>query len=257
MVSPYDWNEAVRHRAEYVEEKLRDGSPVVGLSYADGVLLLSFRRTQRKVFEIYDRIVMSAIGNQADIEAVRIASLDFAHQEGFSRSPDDVTVNRLVGFAISPILKKAFGDAWASPLVFRGIYAELGPDAAGDRFATLNYDGDFAYSAGFAVAAGSRDAEELMLECLRSTPRALPLSEAVAVAVRAWAIGHRATSETAETSEDDEDRPATTESLPAYLSSVAEALTGEAGVLERDRPPDARFRLLDDAELKQAPVGSE
>jgi proteasome alpha subunit len=256
VVSPYDWNEAVQHRAEYVEERLKDGSPVVGLRYADGLLLLSLRRTQRKVFEIYDRLMMSAIGNQADIEAVRIASLDFAHQEGFSRSPDDVTVNRLVGFSVSPILKKAFGDTWSSPLVFRGVFAELGLDAEGDRFATVNYDGDFAYSAGFAVAAGTRGAEEKMLERLKGTALGMPLDEAVAAALEAWAIGHRAVSRTAGSDEDDDSGDAA-DSLTEYLASALEGLAVEAGVLERHRPPDARFRLLGPSELKRPPILGE
>ncbi len=105
MYSPYDFNQSIAHRAEYVEERLKAGSPVVGLSYEQGVLLFTVKRTQRKVFEIYDQIMYSAIGNQADVEAVRLASIDFCHQEGFARSPDDVSVQRLVGFAISPPLE--------------------------------------------------------------------------------------------------------------------------------------------------------
>ena len=79
----------------------------MGLSYDKGVLLFTVKRTQRKIFEIYDQLMYSAIGNQADVEAVRLAAIDFAHQEGFHRSPDDVSIQRLVGFAISPPLKRS------------------------------------------------------------------------------------------------------------------------------------------------------
>ena len=110
MYSPYDFNQSIAHRAEYVEERLKGGAPVVAISYDGGILLFTVKRTQRKIFEIYDKLMYSAIGNQADVEAVRLASIDFAHQEGFTRSPDDVSVQRLVGFAISPPIKRSFGD---------------------------------------------------------------------------------------------------------------------------------------------------
>ena len=72
MYSPYDFNQSIAHRAEYVEERLKSGMPVIALSYDKGVLLWTLKRTQRKVFEIYDQIMYSAIGNQADVEAVRL-----------------------------------------------------------------------------------------------------------------------------------------------------------------------------------------
>jgi proteasome alpha subunit len=98
----------------------------VGISYDRGILIFTVKRTQRKVFEIYDKLMYSAIGNQADVEAVRLAAIDFAHQEGFVRSPDDVSIQRLVGFAISPPLKKSFGDTFNTPNVLRAMFAEIG-----------------------------------------------------------------------------------------------------------------------------------
>src|SRR4028119_1987762 len=140
MYSPYDFNQSIAHRSEYVEERLKGGAPVIGISYDGGALLFTVKRTQRKVFEIYDQLMYSAIGNQADVEAVRLASIDFAHQEGFSRSPDDVSIQRLVGFAISPPLKRAFGDPMTTPNVLRAIFAEIGQTPEKDQFFVLNYD---------------------------------------------------------------------------------------------------------------------
>ena len=48
-LTPYDWNQSIQTRSEYIEERLRDGSPVVGLSTPDGVLMVSIHRAQRKV----------------------------------------------------------------------------------------------------------------------------------------------------------------------------------------------------------------
>lgn len=251
MVSPYDFNEAVQHRAEYVDERLREGSPVVGLKYDGGLLLLSTRRTQRKTFEVYDRLMMSAIGAQADVEAIRIAALDFAHQEGFARSPDDVTLNRIVGFALSPALKKAFGDTWSSPLVFRGVFAELGKKPEQDRFGTLNYDGEFAYTEDFAVAAGTHYAEEMMVEQLKDAGTGLSLQDAVRTALDAWTLGHHHAAAPAASKRDDDDEQEEESLEPAaYLKKQLETMTVEAAILDRSTARESKFRLLTEDDLK-------
>ena len=50
--------------------------------------------------------MMSAVGNQSDVESIRSAAIDVAHTEGFSRSTDDVTIQRMISFRISPAIKK-------------------------------------------------------------------------------------------------------------------------------------------------------
>src|ERR1051325_6574892 len=160
MFTPYDYNEAIGHRKDSIEERLREGSPVVGLAYQGGLLLLTVRRSQRKVYEIYDRQMFSAIGMQADIENIRLAVIQQAHQEGFERSPDDVSLQRLVGFYLSPALKKAFGDQWSGvPYVIRALFAEVSRGKTGDIFYTLNYDGEFRQHAGAEIIAGTQAAE--------------------------------------------------------------------------------------------------
>src|SRR2546423_3545685 len=158
VFSPFDYNEASRHREEGVEERLREGSPIVAVSYDAGLLLLTVRQTQRKVFEIYDRIIFSAIGKQADIEEIRGAAVDVTHREGFERSPDDVTLHRLVGFALSLALKRVFGDLMVAPRVIRGLFGELGRTPGDDTFYILNYDGEFSQAKGFAWVAGAPEA---------------------------------------------------------------------------------------------------
>ena len=44
MFTPYDYNEAIGHRKDAIEERLREGSPVVGLAYDAGLLLLNTRK---------------------------------------------------------------------------------------------------------------------------------------------------------------------------------------------------------------------
>ena len=45
---PYRWVEAISNRREYIENELATGSPTIGLSFSDGILLLTFGRDRRK-----------------------------------------------------------------------------------------------------------------------------------------------------------------------------------------------------------------
>jgi proteasome alpha subunit len=188
MLTPYDFQENLQQRAQYIRNRLQAGSPVIGISYDNGIMLLTTRRRGRKVFEIYDRLMLSAIGNQADVETLRVAAIDFAHQEGFVRSPDDVTVQRVVGFALSPALKKAFGDPLTTPFVVRALFAELHDAPERDLFYILNYDGEFNPAERFAVIAGTTGAEDLATRYLRDAlPNTPTLEKALSLALVAWA----------------------------------------------------------------------
>jgi proteasome alpha subunit len=244
LYSPYDWNESLQHRSEYVDLRLRSGSPVAGVSYDEGVLLLTIRGSQRKIFEVYDRLMFSALGNQADLESVRIAAIDVAHQEGFSRSPDDVTIQRIVGFAISPLVKRAFADAFSTPLVIRALFAEVGRHPDRDAFFTLNYDGEFAALTGSAAVAGTLAAEQAMMEHLQWDANARPnLHGAIRAALWAWAAGRLMASEP------ERDAPPSGSDLEAVLSRELKAGALEAAVLERNTSRESKFRLLSSAEL--------
>ena len=234
MYSPYDFNQSIAHRAEYVEERLKAGAPVVGISYDNGVLLFTVKRTQRKVFEIYDQLMYSAIGAQADVEAVRLAAIDFAHQEGFSRSPDDVSIQRLVGFVLSPAIKRAFSDPMTSPNVLRAVFAEVGRTPGQDSFFVLNYDGEFSNASKFAFAAGSTAGEDAMRDDLSKFEDIPTLEVALQRAASAW----RAGSTTSNNEEGDD-----------ALQEALQDGTIEAAVLERNTPRESKFRLLQAAEL--------
>jgi proteasome alpha subunit len=245
--SPYDWNQAIRHRSEYIEERLRDGSPVAGISFPGGILLLTVRRSQRKIFEIYDRLMFAGIGNQSDLETFRIAAIDFAHREGFSRSPDDVTAQRLVGLGLSPAIKRQFGDPFAAPFVLRAIYAELADRREEDLLFTLNYDGEYTSSARFAAVAGTRAAEERITELLqREGERVETTEQAVRLALEAWGLGRRHARRSADDEEGDEP------DLAATLRDEIGRGTVEAALLERFTGRESRFRLLTAADLDPA-----
>jgi len=259
MFTPYDYNEAIGHRKDAIEERLREGSPVVGLAYDSGLLLLTVRRTQRKIYEIYDRQMFSAIGMQADIENIRLAVIQQAHQEGFERSPDDVSLQRLVGFYLSPALKKAFGDQWSGvPFVIRALFCEVARGRSGsDVFYTLNYDGEFRQTNGAAVIAGTQAAEDRMLERLGEPDPKRSREEALRLALHAWSVGAREVLKPKSRDQrDDEDDLNPLRDLDeheadsVFLKDELKDSFVEAGVLERRGARESRFRLLSSADLE-------
>ncbi len=262
--TPFDFNEAIVQRRDHALEGLRLGSPVVGLSLRRGVLLVTVRRSQRKIYEIYDRLMYSAIGNQSDIEAVRLGAVDLAAREGFERSPDDVTAQRLVGFSLSPALKDVFRDQWRTPSVIRAVFAEMGRTPDDDAFFVLNYDGEFSQHAGLVAIAGTADAEAAMREALTEWLDAAAsgnggpeLEPAVAAALRAWAVGVAALNDR----EPDEDEASSGAArASAVLREELKSGRVEAGLLDRATPRDSKFSLVSaevlDRALKMA-QGSE
>jgi len=255
--SPYDWNESIQQRNEYIEDRLKDGSPVVALTYDGGLLMLSARQTQRKIYEIYDKLMFSAIGNQSDVEQIRRGAIDAAHQEGFQRSPDDVSVQRLVSFQISPAIKRVYSDPFAQPVVLKGIFAEMGKTPERDQLLILSYDGEFSPSPGHAVVAGTAYAEDRMQEHLKSETESgtLTLASALRAALYAWGVGmkHLEAEDRA-----DADYSTDGEGLKDVSAFITEHLgkgwTVEAGILERDVTRESRFRLLSDKELIETVV---
>ncbi|MGQ9656871.1 MAG: hypothetical protein ACUVV1_03080 [Fimbriimonadales bacterium] len=244
MLTPYDFQENLQQRAQYIRNRLRAGSPVIGISYDNGVLLLALRRRGRKVYEVYDRLMFSAIGNQADVENLRLAAIDFAHQEGFVRSPDDVTIQRVVGFALSPALKKAFGDPLTTPFVARALFAELHDAPERDQFYTLNYDGEFLPFERFAAIGGAQAAEEQAMRYLETHLARLPtLESALPIALTAWGIAYEAAQQ------EDIDTIAEDAARNRLREMLGEAQV-EVGILERQTLRENRSRLLSREQLE-------
>ena len=130
--SPYDWNESIQQRNEYIEDRLKDGSPVVALTYDGGLMLLSVRQTQRKVYEVYDKLMFSAIGNQSDVEQIR-RRRDRCRPSAEGFQPLARTMSACSGWfryaSSRPPSSAVYSDPFAQPIVFKGIFAELGKTA--------------------------------------------------------------------------------------------------------------------------------
>ena len=247
--SPYDWNESIQQRNEYIEDRLREGSPVIALTYDAGLLMLTIRHNQRKLYEIYDKLMFGAIGNHSDIEQIRIGAIDVAHAEGFSRSADDVSLQRLASFRLSPAIKKIYSDPFAQPVVLKGIFAELGKTADKDILLVLSYDGEFTITPGYAVIGGSVGSEDKMSDHLKTaTTEGVPsLDAAIKLALKAWAIGKQHAESLNRPNDDEDETPPTPEE---YLAEALKTgLVIEAAVLERNVTREGRYRSLRSEEL--------
>ena len=157
---PYRWLEAVGNRREYVRDQLKSGTPVFAVSLPDGILLLGVGAGHSKVFELFDRHALAALGHPADVEKIRQAAIDAAHLEAFNRAPEDVSLRRLVAFGLSPQLKTNFEQIFSAPFLVELLLAELGPEPDRDMIARLHFDGAFQLHGGGSVIAANQPEPE-------------------------------------------------------------------------------------------------
>lgn len=250
---PYRWVEAIANRAEYIETQLAGGSPIVALGYRDGIVFLTLGKTRQKLFEIYDRIAMGAIGHPGDIERLRMAAIELASTEGFTRSAADVSLRRLAHYSLSPVLKTAFEQVYGAPYLARLLFAEIGARQENDLFLRLDYDGAIATNSAsfaqtrqdFGAISGARSSTELMETFLAAEHSAgATLERALKLSLDAWIVGHLALGD------------AGVKELPAREKIVTErkerlrAAGIEAAVLERDDKRAIRYRALSEEEIR-------
>ena len=167
---PYRWLEAVANRREYIRDQLKGATPVFAASRPEGVLLLGVGMGKSKVFEIYDRQALAALGHPVDIERLRQVVIEAAHIEGFTRAAEDVTVRRLLSFSVGPLLKGAFEQIFAAPMIVESVFAEVGSTPSDDVLARVRFDGTHTFQKG-GVAVVHTDAanEEAAGDWLRAT----------------------------------------------------------------------------------------
>src|SRR4051812_35303135 len=233
---PYRWVEAIANRREYIETQLASGSPIAALSYDDGILFVTLGRARQKIFEIYDRIAMGAIGHPGDIERLRMAAIELASTEGFTRSAADVSLRRLAHYSLSPVLKTAFEQIYGAPYLARLLFAEVGGRREEDLFLRVEYDGAIATNGSsisktrqnFAALSVTRKSTELMEAFLQSVQATTDsLGSAINAAIDAWSVGHMTLGE--ESSEQVPERSAINKHRRDQLATSGI----EAAVLER------------------------
>src|SRR5437762_8331183 len=89
---------------------------------------------------------MGAIGHPGDIERLRMAAIELASTEGFTRSAADVSLRRLAHYSLSPVMKAAFEQVYGAPYLARLLFAEIGARPEEDLFLRVEYDGAIATS---------------------------------------------------------------------------------------------------------------
>ena len=155
---------------------------------------------------------------------MRVAAIDFAHQEGFNRSEQDVTIQRVVTALSNPV-KKAFGDFSSSPFVVRCLFAEVGKKAEDDIYAVLDYDGDFNTRKRYAFVAGSEEANKEIEEKLSALAgEKLKLDKARKKLEEIWTATR------------------------GEAADGGEELKLEVAIIDRSDEREARFRVLESGE---------
>jgi proteasome alpha subunit len=250
---PYRWVEAIANRREYIEHQLAAGSPIVALTYADGILLYALSRERQKIFEIYDRIAMGGIGHPGDIERLRMTAIELCSTEGFARSAHDVSLRRLSNYSLSPALKAAFEQVYGPPYLARLIFAELGRGNAANLFLRLDYDGSIHTNGGafgrafeeFGIIAGTKVATTQMEQFLRGhdLPK-LSLNDALVLASKAWSVGHLSLAAEAR-----DDAP-TADAIAAHRTQQLAVASVECAVLERNSALPMTWRSIPEAESR-------
>lgn len=257
---PYRWVEAVGNRRAYLDEQFKQGSPVVAVAYDGGILLVTVSKGTPKLYEIYDRIALGGMGHPADLEKLRFSLLEMSHTEGFNRSPSDVTGGRLVKYGVAPVIKQAFEEVYKAPFIIKILLAELGHKSTKDALLTIDYDGTFEETTGCAVLAATAAVETEMTGYIRQelAPN-LPLNQALALSLRAWALGSRAqklaTADSERGSDKDSSAPKPVSTDPVALAAcLKESLAGraiECAVLDRGQQGTSKYRTLTSDELNR------
>lgn len=231
---PYRWLEAIGNRREYIRDQLKGATPVFALSRPEGILLLGVGQGASKVFEIYDRHGFAALGHPVDIEKIRQAAIEAAHLEGFNRSPKDVTLRRLISFALSTTLKNSFEQIFSPPLMVETIFAEVADAREQDVLVRVHYDGHHHYeTSGILVAHSDAKLEGEAAGWLKKFLQPdHSLSQAASLCLTAWQALT------------DEKPLAETEPKKELLQAIPGRMV-EAALLDRRSRGPVNYRALD------------
>ncbi len=259
---PYRWIEAVANRRNYLDDQFIQGNPLIGVSFAQGILLLTFNRGTEKIYEIYDRIALGGMGHPADLEKLRYTLLDMAHVEGFQRSPADVTAARLMKNGLAPVIKQAFEEIFKAPYITKVLLAEVGPTQDRDRLFSINYDGMFEEQREFGVMAASSSIRERLAQEWKSQGPPSSLKGALEVSLRLWGIASLLQASTPSPEPEEEEAKTDGVSTPsestipdneAIASQIRDTLskeTLECVLLDRESGKMETYRALTQLELQ-------
>lgn len=185
-VSP---EQVMKDRADYARKGIARGRSLIGLTYADGVLIVAenHSRSLHKVSEIYDRVGFAAVGRYNEFDQLRIAGVRAADLKGYSYSREDVEARSLAN-SYAQMLGQVFTHEM-KPLEVEILVAEVGLVADSDRLFHILYDGTVMDQERFTVLGG--DAETISERMKASYSEGQSLADALRGAVAALAGAER------------------------------------------------------------------
>jgi proteasome alpha subunit len=171
-VSP---EQAMKDRADYARKGIARGRSLVGMEYADGVVVVAENPSAslNKVAEIYDRIAFAGVGRYNEFETLKIAGIRHADVTGYAYSRDDVTARSLAN-AYAQTLGQIFTHEM-KPYEVEILVASVGSTAAeANQLYHVLYDGTVMDEHGFTVLGGSAEAISDAMEGRYTEGLALP-----------------------------------------------------------------------------------
>jgi proteasome alpha subunit len=176
--------QVMKDRADYARKGIARGRSLVGLAFADGILLCAENSQRlRKVSEIHDRIAFAGVGKYNEFDQLRIAGVRHADLKGYSYSREDVDARTLANH-YAQLLGQVFTHEM-KPMEVEILVAEVGDEPGGDLMFRILYDGTVVDEPSAAALGGDA---EVITERLEGTWReGLSLAEALDVARTALA----------------------------------------------------------------------
>ncbi|MEP6758051.1 MAG: proteasome subunit alpha [Actinomycetota bacterium] len=217
----------MKDRSDYAHKGIARGRSVMGLEYADGLLLLAENpsTTLHKISEVYDQVAFAGVGKYSEFEEMRIAGIRLADLRGYQYGREDVKARDLAN-AYSQALSSIFTQQM-KPYEIELLVGEVDGDETGSSIYHILFDGSVSDEQGYVAMGGH--AEDLTEALKDRYVVGWDLATAVRTAVTVLAT------------------------VPETREVPAEQI--EAGVLDRTRTHRRKFRRLTPEEIEAALAG--
>jgi proteasome alpha subunit len=178
-VSP---EQAQKDKAEFARKNIGRGRPLVGVSYAGGIVLCAENpsRNLHKLGEIYDRIAFAGVGKYNEFDSLRQGGIRLADVKGYRYAREDVD-----GRSLANSYAQTMGQVFThemKPLEVEILIVEVGRTQAEDQLFHILYDGTVFDRDGHAALGGDAEviAERLTQSYTAGADLAATLGNAVA-----------------------------------------------------------------------------
>src|ERR671924_2112260 len=153
-VSP---DQGMKDKSEYAHKGIARGRSVIGLEYADGLLLIAENpsATLHKISEIYDRIAFAGAGKYSEFEDLRIAGIRLADLRGYSYGREDVNAKTLAN-AYSQALSAIFTQQM-KPYEVEILVGQVGETPGENELYHVLFDGSVTDQQGYVGIGGRAD----------------------------------------------------------------------------------------------------